>query len=126
MDYTGTQGVTTLYDWTGKVLAATGPGSTGSDYGEAELSPSGESVFFATRVGIGGPPPATGIVQLGPGPFATVTGHAACDWIDEDHLLAPDAVIQFPAETPGNIKVTASVTPLADTGVCVGRFPGGL
>jgi hypothetical protein len=119
-------GVTTLYDWSGKVVSATGPGSTGANYGQAGLSPAGKSIFFATRYGIGGPPPATGIVQLGPGPYATVPGHAACAWIDEDHLLAPDAVIQFPAETAGNVKVAAKVTALPASGQCVGRFPGDL
>ena len=123
-----TNGVTTLYDWTGKVLSVTGPGSTGSGYSMTSLSPAGQSILFAAGAGIGAPPPATGIVQLGPGPYATVPGHSACLWIDEDHLLAPDAVIQFPAETPGNLQVTATVEPLAATasGICAGRFPGGL
>jgi hypothetical protein len=120
------QGVTTLYDWAGKVLSVTGPGATGSGYSMTSLSPKGNSIMFATGAGPGTPAPATGIVQLGPGPYATVPGHAACAWIDEDHLLAGDAVIQFPAETPGNLLVTTTVMPLADSGVCAGRFPGGL
>jgi hypothetical protein len=120
------QGVTTLYDWAGKVLSVTGPGATGSGYSMTSLSPKGNSIVFATGAGAGAPTPATGIVQLGPGPYATVPGHAACGWIDEDHLLAGDAVIQFPAETPGNLLVTTTVMPLADSGVCAGRFPGGL
>jgi hypothetical protein len=119
-------GVTTIYNWAGKVVSATGPGSTGSNYGQAGLSPGGKSIFFVMRPGYGSPPPSTGIVQLGPGPYATVQGHNACAWIDEDHLLAPDAVIQFPAETAGNVKVIAKVTALAASGVCVGRFPGTL
>src|SRR5450759_1501046 len=123
---TDANGVTTLYDWTAKVVSVTGPGSPGSGYSQTSLSPAGQSILFATGAGVGAPPPATGIVQLGPGPYATVPGHAACSWIDEDHLLAPDAVIQFPAETPGNVKVTAGVTALTATGVCAGRFPGGL
>ncbi len=125
---TDANGVTTLFDWTAKVLSVTGPGATGSGYSQSSLSPAGNSILFATGAGVGAPPPATGIVQLGPGPYATVQGHAACIWIDEDHLLAPDAVIQFAAETPGNLQVTATVEPLAATvsGVCAGRFPGGL
>jgi len=125
---TDANGVSTLFDWTGKILSVTGPGSTGSGYSQTSLSPAGNSILFATGAGVGAPPPATGIVQLGPGPYATVPGHAACTWIDEDHLLAPDAVIQFPAETPGNLQVTATVAPLAVTasGICAGRFPGGL
>jgi hypothetical protein len=121
------QGATTLYDWAGKVTAGTGPPSSpAAGYTQTGLSPSGNSVFFATGAGIGAPPPTTQILQLGPGPYANVAGHSACTWIDEDHLLAPDAVIQFPAETPGNVQVNATVTPLAASGVCAGRFPGGL
>ncbi len=120
------QGITTLYDWAGKVLSVTGPGATGSGYSMTSVSPKGNSVLFATGAGPGAPTSATGIVQLGPGPYATVPGHAACTWIDEDHLLAPDAVIQFPAETPGNVQVTTDVVPLTASGVCAGRFPGGL
>ncbi len=123
---TDANGVTTIYDWTGKVLSVTGPGATGSGYSLSSVSPAGQSILFATGAGVGAPPPATGIVQLGPGPYATVPGHAACSWIDEDHLMAPDAVIQFPAETPGNHLVTAAVAALSASGVCAGRFPGGL
>ena len=120
------QGPTTVYDWTGKVLSGTGPPTPGAGFPQTGLSPAGRSIFFATGVGIGVTTPATQILQLGPGPFATVPGHTACSWIDEDHLLAPDAVIQFPAETPGNRQVNTTVTPLAASGVCAGRFPGGL
>jgi hypothetical protein len=47
----------------------------------------------------------------------TAAGHSACLFIDERTLLAPDAVI---ALAPVAIK------PLAQSGVCAGRFPGGL
>ncbi|HXM73279.1 MAG TPA: hypothetical protein VN940_08645, partial [Candidatus Dormibacteraeota bacterium] len=120
------QGVAKIYDWTGKVVVLTGPGPTGSGYSMTSVSPKINSILFATGAGPGAPTPATGIVQLGPGPYATVPGHAACTWIDEDHLLAPDAVIQFPAETGGNTQVTTTVKPLPASGVCAGRFPGGL
>jgi len=120
-------GPTTLYDWTGKVVGDTGPGIafTISDTG---LSPAGQSIYFQGA--------ATRIVQLGPGPYATVDSYAACGWIDEDHLLATSAVITFPAETAGNVHVTATAkalpqsalpdpsTPLSST--CAGRFPGSL
>jgi len=119
-------GSATLYDWTDHVLGAATPPSNASDYQQTALSPSGASVLFATGVGIGAPTPATGIVKLGAGPYATVSGHFACLWIDESHLLAPDAVIQFPAQTSGNVQVTATVTALAASGECAGRFPGGL
>jgi hypothetical protein len=119
------QGVTTLYDWAGKVVSVTGPGiqDSGSITG---VSPAGQSIFFSTGITLGGSTPTTRIVQLGPGPYATLRGHAACGWIDEDHLLAGDAVIQFPAETPGNVQVTATATPLEASGQCAGRFPGSL
>ncbi len=112
-----------LYDWTGKItaLAPTQPEDT-----QSGLSPSGRSIFYATGQGIGAPPPATRIVNLGPGPTAAVAGHAACLWIDEDHLLAPDAVIGFASTSPGTGSVTASVTALPVRGLCAGRFPGGL
>lgn len=115
-------GTTTLFDWSNHVLGVTGPGTTfdGLDTG---LSPKGQSIFFATT---GLAPPATRLVQLGPGPYATVPGHAACAWIDEDHVLTPDAVIQFPAETPGNVQVNATVSAIGQAGVCAGRFPGDL
>ena len=119
------QGVTTLYDWAGKVVSVTGPGIQGAG-STTGLSPAGRSVFFSTGISLGQAIPTTRIVQLGPGPYATLQGHAACGWIDEDHLLAGDAVIQFPAETPGNVQVTATATPLEASGQCAGRFPGGL
>jgi hypothetical protein len=121
-------GAATLYNWAGKVISATGPGATGSNFTQTGLSPAGNSIFFSTGVGIGAPSPTTGIVQLGPGPYATVQGRNACSWIDEDHLLASDSVITFPAETPGNVRVTATVQVLGPgvNGICAGRFPGGL
>jgi hypothetical protein len=119
------QGVTTLYDWAGKVVSVTGPGIQGAG-STTGLSPAGKSIFFSTGIALGGATPTTRIVQLGPGPYATLQGHASCGWIDEDHLLAGDAVIQFPAETPGNLQVTATATPLEASGQCAGRFPGGL
>ena len=119
------QGVTTLYDWAGKVVSVTGPGIQGAG-STTGLSPAGQSIFFSTGITQGGTTPTTRIVQLGPGPYATLQGHSACGWIDEDHLLAGDAVIQFPAETAGNLQVTATATPLEASGQCAGRFPGGL
>ena len=118
-------GPATMYDWANKTLGVAGPG-TAFDGAETSLSPAGKSISFSTGVGIGVTTPATRLVQLGPGPYATLSGYAACLWIDEDHLLAPNAVISFAAETPGNVQVTAGVTALPQSGVCAGRFPGGL
>ena len=114
----GLSGTTTLYDWSGKVLGVTGPGIQFS-VSDTGLSPAGQSIYFSS----GG---STRMVQLGPGPYATLQDHAACGWIDEDHLLSPDAVIRFPAETPGNVQVNTTVTALGQAGVCAGRFPGDL
>jgi hypothetical protein len=120
------QGATTLYDWTGKSTGVTGPATQSTSYTLTGVSPAGQSAFFSVAGGIGAPAPETQIQQLGPGPYATVQGYSACLWIDEDHLLAPDAVIQFPAETPGNLRVTATATALPQSGACAGRFPGSL
>jgi hypothetical protein len=122
----GTNGATVEYDLSGKKVAVTGPPTPGVGYALSGLSPAGQSMFFATGQFVDGPPLTTQILQLGPGPYATVQGYAACAWIDEDHLLAPDAVIQFPAETPGNVRVPATATLLPAGGECAGRFPGGL
>jgi len=112
-----------IYDWTGKLttLAPAQPDDLNSG-----MSPSGRSMFFSTGQGVGAPPPSTRMVNLGPGPTARLDGHSACLWIDEDHLLAPDAILSFPSSSPCQCTVTATATPLATSGVCAGRFPGGL
>ena len=112
-----------VYDWTGK-LTVLAPAQT--DDNQSGMSPSGRSIFFSTAQGVGAPPPATRMINLGPGPTARLDGHSACLWIDEDHLLAPDAILSFPSASPCQCTVTASATPLVASGVCAGRFPGGL
>ena len=47
----------------------------------------------------------------------TSAGHIACLWIDENVVLAPDAVIAYPS---------GAATALPPDGRCAGRFPGGL
>lgn len=122
----GTGGTTSTYGWDGKLIGVPMPGVPGFDYAGTELSPTGNSILFGVRFGIGSPPPATRFFQLGPGPYATVQGHSACLWIDEEHALASDAVIGFPANSPCNCQVNTTVSPLPQSGVCAGRFPGGL
>jgi hypothetical protein len=100
------------YDWTGKVTR-TWPTQSG-DY-LAGLSPMGGGIFFTSSLAPGASPPSMRII--GRTASVNVPGHSACLWIDEDHLLAPDAVIQFPSGT---------ALPIPASGVCVGRFPGGL
>ena len=101
-----------IYDWTGRV-ASTKP-IEANDY-LAGLSPSGGSIFFTTGVGVGAPPPAMRITSSTAS--VNVNGHTACLWMDDDHVLAPDAVIPFPS---------GAVLPLPASGVCAGRMPGGL
>jgi hypothetical protein len=116
----------TVYDWAG---TTGGVNLTQPDDFESGLSPAGISIFFTPGAGAGAPPPATRIVTRGgPGPRASVSGHAACLWIDEDHLMAPDAVIGFPSAKVGSTDgpVPTTVTALPASGVCAGRFPGGL
>jgi hypothetical protein len=102
----------TSYNWAGQ---ATGSRATGANDYQAGLSPTGGGIFFTTGVGAGAPPPSIRII--GRTAEATVPGHTACLWIDEGTLLAPDAVVQFPSGT---------VLPIPASGVCAGRFPGGL
>ncbi len=119
-------GRTALYNWQGKTIGTAGPGIQ-TEVLDTGLSPAGQSIFFLGSI--------SRAVQLGPGPYATLD-HAPCAWIDEDHLLSTDAVTRFPAETPGNVQVTADVTSLPQKALpdpstplssrCAGRFPGGL
>jgi hypothetical protein len=99
-----------LFDWTGVLRRGT---PTQPADRVAGMSPSGQSLFLGTGTGPGAPPPATRFV-LG-SEDVTVSGHAACLWIDDKSLLAPDAVIAFPS---------GAVTKLPAAGTCAGRFPG--
>lgn len=111
------------YDWSGNL---TGSATVQNSEFQSGLSPSGRSIFLSPGAGIGAPPPTTRIVVLGTGGGSSVTGHNACLWIDEDHLLAPDAVIAFPSSTATTATVVSTVTALPASGECAGRFPGGL
>ncbi|TAN34467.1 hypothetical protein EPN29_03650 [bacterium] len=101
-----------IYDWTGKLKAM-----VATQVGQAELSPSGQRLAAAGSGGMGDPSPATTAFSVDGSSSVTTPGHMACLWIDEDHLLAPDAVITLPS---------GAATPLDASGVCAGRFPGGL
>jgi hypothetical protein len=111
------------YDWAGNLTGSAT--AQGSEF-QSGLSPSGHSMFLAPGQGIGAPAPSTRIVVLGTGGGSSVAGHSACLWIDEDHLLAPDAVIAFPSSTATTATVTSTVIALPASGQCAGRFPGGL
>ncbi|HEY2598607.1 MAG TPA: hypothetical protein VGJ79_09020 [Candidatus Dormibacteraeota bacterium] len=115
--------VANRYDWAAHI---TGSATAQASEFQSGLSPSGRSIFLTPGLGIGAPPPATRIVVLGTGGGSSVAGHSACLWIDEDHLLAPDAVITFPSSTATTATVASKVTALPASGQCAGRFPGGL
>ena len=110
-----------IYDWTGKVIAHDVV-SADSAF-QSGLSPSGQSIFFSPGVSIGSPPPETSVSS--PGPIVSVQGHSACLWIDDQNLLAPDAVIALSRSAQGYL-VSPKVTALPTSGQCAGRFPGGL
>jgi hypothetical protein len=103
-----------VYDWTGKLLAtlATQP----NDH-QSSISPAGQRILLATGTGIGAPAAATRLLTLGATTDVPVAGHVGCLWIDEMHVLAADAVIEYPSGV---------ATALPASGVCVGRFPGAL
>ncbi len=112
-----------VYDWAGKIVSTD---TTQVDDFQSGLSPSGAAIFYTPGQGIGAAPPSTRIVNLASSGsrHGSVDGHAACLWIDEGHMLAPDAVIAFPPL--GQSLVAPSVTALPTSGECAGRFPGGL
>ena len=118
----GGMGAAYKYDWAGNISAQV-PVQKARDF-QSGLSPSGQSYFMTPGVGIGSPSPSTKVGPLASQQTALVAGHAACLWIDETHILAPDAVISVASATSG--AVTASVTALPASGQCAGRFPGGL
>jgi hypothetical protein len=103
---------TSVYGWDGKVVKSV---ASPADGFQSALSPTGAGILFATGLGPGAPPPTTRI--FGSTASTAIPGHAACLWIDDDHVLAPDAVISFPS---GNVSA------LPAGGACAGRFPGAL
>jgi hypothetical protein len=138
----GGLGAAYAYDWAGNgKMSAYIPVQKGRDF-QSGLSPSGQRYFMTPGQGIGAPAPSTKIGSQSTLEGTVVAGHSACLWIDDDHLLAPDSVIAVqtaPAPltpTAGNVSptatprhdvvLTASVTALPASGLCAGRFPGGL
>jgi hypothetical protein len=101
-----------VYDWAGK-LAST----LSTQLGATEVSPSGHVLAAGSGGGVGNPSPTTTIVGVDGSGSVTSPGHMSCLWIDDGHLLAPDAVIGYPS---------GAAIPLAQSGQCAGRFPGGL
>ena len=101
-----------VYDWSGAVRQ-----TLTTDTPATALSPSGDRLAFGGGGGIGNTALSTSMFRVDGSGVVTRTGHKACLRIDDDHVLAQDAVIEYPSGT--------AVT-LAQAGRCVGRFPGGL
>jgi hypothetical protein len=112
---------TSLYDWTGKSIAGFQLAAPNANDAQSGFSPSGRRYFVSSETYRpacnGGEPPSTCAYEVGQTQPHAVDGHAACLWIDEGTLLAPDAVILFSSGT---------ATSLSARGLCAGRFPGGL
>jgi hypothetical protein len=116
-----------LYDWTGKLKRSV---PTHDSDIQSSLSPSGRSILFSNRAGIGALP--TDLLPhdasetsraLGAGNAETpIPSNIACLWIDEDHILGPQHVIGFPS----GLATLLAGEPTIPSGVCAGRFPGGL
>jgi hypothetical protein len=113
---------TGIYDWSGKELI--GINEQACQAAQTSLSPSGTRYFYAATAWACYPPgpsaPYTALEERPYSQIGAVPWHAACLWIDEDHLLAPDSVI---ALTP---SASPTLTRLPASGTCAGRFPGGL
>jgi hypothetical protein len=127
---TGNAGLSTVYDWSGKAVANADPGTSGN-WTETGISPSGQRIFFdsvwAPTIDPNWNGKGTVAVQVvGSRGSQPAWHHSACEWIDDDHVLAPDAVIGVSsvANDPGFTAVQIRSLPAA--GVCAGRFPGGL
>jgi hypothetical protein len=112
VDYTKPQA--RIYDWNGRLTATVPTHNFGL---QSALSPSGRLLSLANGGGLGDPSPVTRIASVTGGTAVTVPGHMACLWIDDSHWLAQDAVVAFPS---------GAVAKLPASGVCAGRFPGGL
>lgn len=99
-------------DWTGKLTA-----TLLTDVGATALSPSGRLLAEGNGGAPGNPSPKTTMLTVDGSGVVTSPGHIGCIWIDDGHVLAPDAVIAYPS---------GAATALAQSGQCAGRFPGGL
>lgn len=115
--------------WDGVDRGPVGGGTNSNDV-QTGLSPSGKSFFFGSNTAVEcGSAPSMCIYGIGTDYFGNSVvawGELACLWIDDTHLLTPDAVLTLPVlpvqYSPGH----AFVYQLQAGGTCAGRFPGGL
>jgi hypothetical protein len=103
-------------DGTGNGLSQGGAAPVVCPPAQSGLSPAGDRFFESAPSACGTAPftdfyAGTNGMTNGKG---GVAWHTACLWIDEDHLLAPDAVITYGDPTP---KL------LSTPGACAGQFP---
>jgi len=63
--------------------------------------------------GPGDPSPKTTMLSVDGSGVVTTPGHMGCMWMDDGHVLAPDAVIAYPSGMPSLSAQTAQ---------CAGRF----
>jgi hypothetical protein len=110
------------YNWTGTII---GSSIAGENDFQSGISPFGDAIFVTPTAGTGGPLAGTVVEPLsGRASPVSISGHTACLWIDEDHILTPDAVLPIDKNPMGLWRVGWIALPA--TGVCAGRFPGGL
>jgi len=121
-----------VYDWTSAVVTVI-RGLNARAGMPTALSPSGRRTYYEssqaiTCSGISPmdrlPPPGTCMVLEG-NREVLAQQRIACLWVDEGHLLAPDAVIGLPSPKFPYARRAADY-PVSAAGVCAGRFPGGL
>jgi hypothetical protein len=104
-------------DWTGNHLSDAGAAPVYCPLAPSGLSPAGDRFFESAPSGCPGMEPFTDFYAGTNGMTdgqGGVAWHVACLWIDEDHLLAPDAVITYGDPTP---------ILLSTPGACAGQFP---
>jgi hypothetical protein len=119
-----------FFDWGGANFNGIVAGSENSNDVQSGLSPNGKSFFYGSGVvGECGSPPSTCMVPSAPsgmGYMVVASGAIACFWIDDTHLMTPDAVLELPHLPLDVSPGQALTTSLPASGQCAGRFPGGL
>jgi hypothetical protein len=114
--------VSYFFDWTG-ASSGGAHGSSNSNDLQSSLSPDGHWFFYGSATAsYCGSVPSVCIQPINLGDFDSPVragGHLPCLWIDDSHLLSPDAVLAV-------MSGQALVASLGASGECAGRFPGGL
>jgi hypothetical protein len=124
----------TAFDWTGKLVATLNLRTSMTNSYPATysgLSPSGQRMFLSTPGNCDADAcPAlwtevnTTFRHGGVDYVSSMSNNGACLWIDESHLLAPDAVMSLSQSAGSTATITRTALPAI--GTCAGRYPGGL